>query len=450
MTSGNVSDEPIAYEDDDALERLARDRRPVPAARPADPHAGRRLGRARRADRAPLARLRPGRRSPVAAAPPLLAVGAELKNTFALARDGRAWVSTTSATCATTRPCAPSPTGIEHFQRLFAVDARARRARPASRVPLDQARARARACRRSASSTTTPTSPRRWPSTASRAAAGAIYDGTGYGTDGTVWGGELLRGDLTAFERIGHLWPVRMPGGEAAIREPWRMACAWLAEIGHDARAGHRSGPLGPGRRPRPLRPRLAGDHEHGPPVRRRRRDPRRAPHGDLRGPGRGRARGARRPQRDRRVPARRVDAVAAGAPSTPRRRASTRGRVAAIARAAARATALVSTPAPPSRPSCTTSRAASPSRASPRASTTPSRAATAEALRTSPSSSSPAASSRTSCCSPHARAPAPARARPRAPAGQRRRHRLRAGGDRRRRPTTTDRWRMRPPRRVT
>ena len=63
-------------------------------------------------------------------------------------------------------------------------------------------------------------------------AAGAIYDGTGYGTDGTVWGGELLRGDLLGFERVGHLWPVRMPGGEAAIREPWRMACAWLLEIG--------------------------------------------------------------------------------------------------------------------------------------------------------------------------------------------------------------------------
>jgi hydrogenase maturation protein HypF len=67
--------------------------------------------------------------------------------------------------------------------------------------------------------------------------AGAIYDGTGYGIDGTVWGGELLRGDLLGFERIGALWPVRMPGGEAAIREPWRMACAWLLEIGADVPA---------------------------------------------------------------------------------------------------------------------------------------------------------------------------------------------------------------------
>jgi hydrogenase maturation protein HypF len=60
-------------------------------------------------------------------------------------------------------------------------------------------------------------------------AVGAIFDGTGYGEDGTVWGGELLFGDLTGFERAGMLFPVRMPGGEAAIRQPWRMACAWLA-----------------------------------------------------------------------------------------------------------------------------------------------------------------------------------------------------------------------------
>ena len=59
-------------------------------------------------------------------------------------------------------------------------------------------------------------------------AVGAIYDGTGYGTDGTVWGGELLAGDLEGFARDGALWPVRMPGGDRAVRQPWRMACAWL------------------------------------------------------------------------------------------------------------------------------------------------------------------------------------------------------------------------------
>ena len=45
-----------------------------------------------------------------------------------------------------------------------------------------------------------------------------------------MWGGELLAGDLAGFERAGHLRPVRMPGGEQAIRQPWRMACAWLQE----------------------------------------------------------------------------------------------------------------------------------------------------------------------------------------------------------------------------
>ena len=55
-----------------------------------------------------------------------------------------------------------------------------------------------------------------------RPALALVFDGTGYGTDGTLWGGELLRCDLAGFERLAHLAPVPLPGGEAAIREPWR------------------------------------------------------------------------------------------------------------------------------------------------------------------------------------------------------------------------------------
>src|SRR5207344_2729159 len=59
-----------------------------------------------------------------------------------------------------------------------------------------------------------------------------VFDGTGYGTDGTLWGGELLRCDLAGFERLAHLEPVPLPGGEAAIREPWRMAAVHLERAG--------------------------------------------------------------------------------------------------------------------------------------------------------------------------------------------------------------------------
>ena len=75
-----------------------------------------------------------------------------------------------------------------------------------------------------------PTSPPASPSTvAAGEAVGAIFDGAGLGPDGTVWGGEILAGDLREFDRCGLLFPVRLPGGDAATREPWRMACAWLA-----------------------------------------------------------------------------------------------------------------------------------------------------------------------------------------------------------------------------
>ena len=74
-----------------------------------------------------------------------------------------------------------------------------------------------------------------WTNICVGSAVGAIFDGSGYGTDGTVWGGEFLYGDVGEFRRVGMLMPVRLPGGARAIRQPWRMACAWLgAALGRE------------------------------------------------------------------------------------------------------------------------------------------------------------------------------------------------------------------------
>jgi hydrogenase maturation protein HypF len=234
MTSGNVSDEPIAYEDDDALARLAgiadvfllHDR---PIHMRTDDSVLRGPVMVRRSRGHVPASLS----LPVGAGRPVLACGAELKSTFCVARGSRAWVSHHIGDLQNYETLRSFETGAEHFERLFAVTPEVvahdlhpdylstRYAQERAGVELmavQHHHAHLAACLAEHGE--------RGP------AVGAIYDGTGYGTDGTVWGGELLVGGLDGFERVGHLWPVRLPGGERAVRGPWRMACSWLQEAG--------------------------------------------------------------------------------------------------------------------------------------------------------------------------------------------------------------------------
>ncbi len=72
-----------------------------------------------------------------------------------------------------------------------------------------------------------------------------ILDGTGFGTDGTIWGGEILLADLTGFQRLGHLEQLSLPGGDAAANEPWRMGLSALHHtFGPSGLKGHRLPPL--------------------------------------------------------------------------------------------------------------------------------------------------------------------------------------------------------------
>jgi hydrogenase maturation protein HypF len=68
-----------------------------------------------------------------------------------------------------------------------------------------------------------------------RRVLGVAWDGTGYGTDGTVWGGEFLVCTAGEFERVGRVRPFALPGGEAAVREPWRTAVGLCGQVGTKA-----------------------------------------------------------------------------------------------------------------------------------------------------------------------------------------------------------------------
>jgi hydrogenase maturation protein HypF len=241
MTSGNVSEEPIAYKDDDALKRLGKiaeyflvhDRE---IHMRCDDSVARTIGKQELLIR----RSRGYAPRPIALAVPfvrpVLACGAHLKNTFCLGTERHAFMSHHIGDLENYETWDSFVKGIEHFKNLFAIEPAvvAHDLHPeylsskyaigvngATKIDVQHHHAHVASCM------------------AEHGLEGPIigvaFDGLGYGDDGTIWGGEFLVATLSGYERRAHLRTVPLAGGDRAIREPWRMAVSYLRDtLGKD------------------------------------------------------------------------------------------------------------------------------------------------------------------------------------------------------------------------
>lgn len=239
-TSGNVSDEPIAFRDDDALARLGGiadaflvGEREIYTR--VDDSIVRcvNLGGDRN-EATPIRRARGHTPEPVRAPfplAPLLAVGPELKNTICLTRGEEMFLSHHIGDLKNEATMRSFEHAIEHLSGLLEVAPRtiahdlhpgylstrwARAQRHLPRVAVQHHHAHMAACM--------------CEHGLSEPVVGVIFDGTGYGTDGNIWGGEFLLGDYVGFERAAHLQYFRLPGGDRAVEEPHRVALSLLWE----------------------------------------------------------------------------------------------------------------------------------------------------------------------------------------------------------------------------
>jgi hydrogenase maturation protein HypF len=261
MTSGNISEEPIATDNDEARQRLGaladaylmhnrdihiRCDDSVIRVFPNSQHLHRTQVQVpsidnRKSDIYPIRRSRGYSPFPVKlpfGAPPLLAVGPELKNTFCITNQNYAFLSHHIGDMENYETLRSFEKGVEHFERLFRVTPEAiaydlhpnylstryalRRAEkenlPAFGVQHHHAHIAACMAEHGLDG--------------SRPVIGLSFDGTGYGEDGAIWGGEVLIADYKSYERAYHLGYFPLPGGEAAIKKPARTALALLWSSG--------------------------------------------------------------------------------------------------------------------------------------------------------------------------------------------------------------------------
>jgi hydrogenase maturation protein HypF len=237
LTSGNTSDEPIAYRDDEALGRL----RDIADAflthnRPIHVRTDDSVVRSFRSASMPIRRSRGYVPQPIivpwAFSRPVLACGAELKNTFCLGKGRHAFISHHVGDLENDEALRSFTEGIANFQRLFDVRPEivaydlhpeylstkwALEHEGVELFGVQHHHAHVASCLADNGE--------------EGPVIGVAFDGLGYGTDGTMWGGEFFVADFKGFVRAGHISVLPMPGGVAAIREPWRMAAIYLDEV---------------------------------------------------------------------------------------------------------------------------------------------------------------------------------------------------------------------------
>src|SRR5512135_2597715 len=242
MTSGNYSEEPIATDNADALKRLA----PLADAfllhnRDIHIRTDDSVVRVFEGGELPIRRSRGYAPYPIKLpfdVPPILAMGGELKNTFCITRDRYAFLSHHIGDLENLEALQSFEQGVAHFERLFHIApgvlahdlhpdylatryAQERANRQGQMlVGIQHHHAHIAACLAENGHT------------GAEKVIGVAFDGTGFGTDGTIWGGEFLVADYAGFERAAHLACLPLPGGDAGTRKPARVALAQLLSAG--------------------------------------------------------------------------------------------------------------------------------------------------------------------------------------------------------------------------
>jgi len=259
MTSGNISEEPIAIDNEEARERLnsladafLMNNRPIhmrcddsvvrvfnssiskPDNKITSPSVNFLYSIRRSRGYAPNPILLPSE------VPSVLATGAELKNTFCLTRGRYAFLSHHIGDLENYETLKSFEQGIRHYERLFrvhpvaiaydlhpnylstqyALERGAKENLPT--FGIQHHHAHIAACM--ADNSLLSNSP----------VIGVAFDGTGYGDDGAIWGGEFLLADYSGYKRIYHLDYIPLPGGDTAIKFPWRVSLSWLKYLGID------------------------------------------------------------------------------------------------------------------------------------------------------------------------------------------------------------------------